>query len=97
VHSEPLGFFNHGLPIHTSVLLARKLPQQLSHKLRAFVGLLLDLAFADGVQRPEQPHFLQVANEHLQVFCGFDLREINQCLLRMMVMRGIGKMVSFGQ
>jgi hypothetical protein len=35
--------------------------------------MLLDLAFADCVERSEEPHFLQVADERLQVFCGFDL------------------------
>jgi hypothetical protein len=55
------------------MLFAGKLTQKLSHDLRALVCLLLDLAFADRVERPEEPHFLQVADERLQVFCGFDL------------------------
>jgi hypothetical protein len=40
--------------------------------------LLLDLAFTDCIERSEEPHFLQVADEHLQVFCGFDLYEADQ-------------------
>jgi hypothetical protein len=71
---KPLQPLNHTLPLRTSALLARKLAQQLSHKLRALISLLLDLALTNSIQRPEQPHFLQVADEHLQVFCGFDLR-----------------------
>jgi hypothetical protein len=55
------------------MLFAGKLTQELSHDLRALVCLLLDLAFADRVEGPEEPHFLQVADERLQVFCGFDL------------------------
>lgn len=55
------------------MLFAGKLTQQLSHNLRALICLLLDLAFTDCVERSEEPHFLQVADERLQVFGGFDL------------------------
>lgn len=55
------------------MLFAGKLTQQLSHDLRALICLLLDLTFADSVERPEEPHLLQVADERLQVLCGFDL------------------------
>lgn len=55
------------------MLLAGQLTQELSHNLRALIRLLLDLAFADRVERAKEPHFLQVADERLQVFCGFDL------------------------
>lgn len=60
------------------MLFAGKLTQELSHDLRAFVCLLLDLAFADCVERSEEPHFLQVADERLQVFCGFDLWRVDE-------------------
>lgn len=69
------------------MMFTGKLTQELSHDLRTLVGLLLDLAFANGVERPEKPHLLQVADERLQVFCGFDLwkekrvRSWKECML----------------
>ena len=66
-------FFIHCFAIGAGALLAGELAQELSYNLRALVRLLLDLAFANRVERSEKPHFLQVADERLQVFCGFDL------------------------
>lgn len=54
-------------------LPSRKLTQQVAHKLRILISLLLYLTLSHGVEGPEKPHFLQVADEHLQVLGGFDL------------------------
>ena len=70
------------------MLFAGKLTQELSHDFRALVCLLLDLAFAYRVERAKEPHFLQVADERLQIFCGFDLwRDKSQILERRMFSR----------
>ena len=74
----PSCFFVHRFSIRAVALLARQLTQQLSYNLRALVCLLLDLAFADRVEGAKEPHFLQVADEHLQVFSGFDLRRLSK-------------------
>jgi hypothetical protein len=55
------------------LLLAGKLTQQIADDLCILVRLLLHLTLPDGVERAEQPHFLQVADKNLQVFGGFDL------------------------
>jgi hypothetical protein len=55
------------------LLLAGKLTQQIADEPRVLVCLLLHLALSNGVERAEQPHLLQVADESLQVFGGFDL------------------------
>jgi hypothetical protein len=55
------------------LLLARKLTQQITNDFCILIRLLLHLTLPDGVERAEQPHFLQVADKNLQVFGGFDL------------------------
>lgn len=69
-------FFVHRFSIGAVSLLlfTGELTQEFSHNFRALVCLLLNLAFANRVERPEEPHFLQVADECLQVLCSFDLR-----------------------
>ena len=66
-------FFIHCFAIGAGALLAGELAQELSYNLRALIRLLLDLTLADRVEGAKEPHFLQVAYEGLQVFCGFDL------------------------
>lgn len=66
IHSVPVAF----QALH---LLAGKLSQQVADNLRGLVRLLLHLTLPDSVERAEQPHFLQVADESLEVFGGFDL------------------------
>ena len=69
------GIFIHGIStsLHRPLLLARKLAQQIPNNPRVLVRLLLHLTLPDSVERAKEPHFLQVADEHLQVFGGFDL------------------------
>jgi len=69
------GIFIHSIPtrFHILLLLAGNLTQEIADDPRVLVRFLLHLTLSNGVQRAEQPHFLQVADEGLKVFGGFDL------------------------
>lgn len=68
----------HLLPILHRTLLACQLLQQLCDDLCILIGLLLHSALTQGVQLPKQPHFLQLSNENLEVFCTLDLSKVSK-------------------
>ena len=56
-----------------NLLLFRELLQQARNDLCILIGLLLDFAFAHCIDLPEKPHFLQLADEGLEVLRCMDL------------------------
>ena len=68
---------SHTIHLHLSILTLtlplKQLLQQSSNNLRILIRLLLSFTLANRIQLPKKPHFLQLSDEHLQIFRCSDL------------------------